>query len=114
MAILTETARTVNRKERHAMKTESRILTGIATLAIVAAGLALAANQHKAPNLLHFENVKRTTGHWTTDSQVAAGEWKIEVQTPPCDDPKNLQVVWSPRSGEPTTIECGSMPVAER
>jgi len=84
------------------MKTESRILTGIATLAIVAAGLALAANQQRKPK------------RWITDSQVAAGEWKIEVQTPPCDDPKNLQVVWSPRSGEPTTIECDSMPVAER
>ena len=48
------------------------------------------------------------------DNQVAAGEWKIEVQTPPCDSPKNLQVIWPKQSGYPLTIECDSLTVAER
>lgn len=48
------------------------------------------------------------------DPQVAGGEWKIEIQTPPCDSVKNLQVIWPERSGEPMTVECDSMPVAEK
>jgi len=52
--------------------------------------------------------------HGHVDNQVAAGEWKIEVQTPPCDNPKNLQVIWAKESGAPLTIECDMMPVAEK
>jgi len=52
--------------------------------------------------------------HWTTDNQVAAGEWKIELQTPPCDNVHNLQVIWPKHSGEPMTVECDSMPVPEK
>jgi hypothetical protein len=52
--------------------------------------------------------------HWVTNSQVAAGEWKIEIQTPPCDSPKNLQVIWPKESGGPLTLECDLMPVAEK
>lgn len=47
------------------------------------------------------------------DNQVAAGEWKIEMQTPPCDV-HNLEVIWPKESGNPTTIECNLMPVPER
>ena len=52
--------------------------------------------------------------HWTVDSQVAAGEWKVEVQTPPCDGAKNIQVMYPAESGGPMTIECDLMPVGER
>jgi hypothetical protein len=51
---------------------------------------------------------------WNTDAQVAAGEWKIEVQTPPCDSAKNIQVIYPVESGAPMTIECDSLPVAEK
>lgn len=56
-------------------------------------------------------------GHskWVVDSQVAAGEWKIEMQAPPCDDvTHNVQVLFPKRSGEPITIECDAMPVGEK
>ena len=52
--------------------------------------------------------------HWTVDNQIAAGEWKIEVQTPPCDSYKNIQVIYPKESGAPITIECDLMPVAEK
>jgi hypothetical protein len=48
---------------------------------------------------------------WHTDPQFAAGEWKIEVQTPPCDSVHNVQVIYPKESGAPITIECDSMPV---
>lgn len=51
---------------------------------------------------------------WHTDNRMAAGEWKIEVQTPPCDSAKNIQVIYPKESGYPITIECDSMPVAEK
>lgn len=51
---------------------------------------------------------------WVTDSQVAAGEWKIEIQTPPCDSVHNLQVIWPKESGTPLIVECDSMPVPEK
>lgn len=51
---------------------------------------------------------------WITDRQVAAGEWKIEMQTPPCDSVHNLQVIWPQESGAPLTVECDQMPVGER
>ena len=46
--------------------------------------------------------------------QYAAGEWRIEMQTPPCETGKNLQVVWPGEPGAPMTIECDLMPVAEK
>lgn len=54
------------------------------------------------------------TGKWTTEPRMAEGEWRIELQTPPCDDVHNLQVIWPAHSGEPATIECDSMPVGEK
>lgn len=48
---------------------------------------------------------------WHTDGQYAGGEWKIQVQTPPCDGAKNIQVLYPEQSGMPITIECDSMPV---
>lgn len=45
------------------------------------------------------------------DPQYAAGEWKIQVQTPPCDSVHNVQVIWPKESGAPITIECDQMPV---
>ena len=48
---------------------------------------------------------------WHTDNQIAAGEWKIEVQTPPCDSAYNVQVIYPKESGAPITIECDLMPV---
>jgi hypothetical protein len=51
---------------------------------------------------------------WHTDPQFAAGEWKIEVQTPPCDSVHNVQVIYPKESGAPITIECDSMPVPTR
>lgn len=48
------------------------------------------------------------------DAQVAAGEWKVEIQTPPCDNVHNLQVIWPKESGSPMTVECDSMPVVEK
>ena len=45
------------------------------------------------------------------DPQFAAGEWKIEVQTPPCDSVHNIQVIYPKDSGAPITIECNQMPV---
>jgi hypothetical protein len=53
----------------------------------------------------------KSKGH--IDNQVAAGEWKIEVQTPPCDSAKNIQVIYPRESGSPITIECNLMPVPE-
>ena len=51
---------------------------------------------------------------WHTDNQVAVGEWKISVQTPPCDSAKNIQVNYPAHSSEPLTIECDLMPVPEK
>jgi hypothetical protein len=48
---------------------------------------------------------------WHADPQFAAGEWKIEIQTPPCE---NLQVIWPKESGAPLTVECDLMPVNTR
>lgn len=53
-------------------------------------------------------------GFHIQDRQVAAGEWKIEVQTPPCDSYKNIQVIYPKESGAPITIECDLMPVGEK
>lgn len=46
-----------------------------------------------------------------TDTRIASGEWKIEVQTPPCESVKNLQVIWPKEPGAPVTIECDALPV---
>lgn len=51
---------------------------------------------------------------WHTDNRMAAGEWRIEVQTPPCDGAKNIQVIYPKESGAPITIECDLMPVPEK
>jgi hypothetical protein len=48
---------------------------------------------------------------WHTDNQVAVGEWKIEIQTPPCDSVYNVQFIYPKESGSPITIECDLMPV---
>jgi len=48
------------------------------------------------------------------EPQFAAGEWKIEVQTPPCDSVHNVQVIYPKESGAPITIECDAMPVKTR
>lgn len=56
----------------------------------------------------------RRSASWHVDPQVAVGEWKIEMQTPPCDSVHNLQVIWPKESGAPLTIECNEMPVAEK
>lgn len=50
---------------------------------------------------------------YSHDPQLAAGEWKIEIQTPPCDT-KNLRVIWPKQSGYPATIECSNMEVGEK
>lgn len=50
---------------------------------------------------------------YSHDPQLAAGEWKIEIQTPPCDT-KNLKIVWPKQSGYPATIECSNMEVGEK
>jgi len=47
---------------------------------------------------------------WKTDNQVAAGEWKIQVQTPPCESFENIEVIYPKESGAPITIECNLMP----
>jgi hypothetical protein len=75
---------------------KKEILITLCTL-LVAASMMAFAQSHK----------------WVTDNQVAAGEWKIELQTPPCDH-KNLQVIWPKESGAPMTVECDLMPVGER
>ena len=55
---------------------------------------------------------------FTYDPQYAAGEWKIEVHTPPCDKLRNgapnMQVIFPKESGAPITIECDAMPVGTR
>ena len=48
------------------------------------------------------------------DSQVASGEWKVQVQVPPCDNVRNLQVVFPHDLGGPITIECNNMPVGTK
>lgn len=48
------------------------------------------------------------------DPQVAAGEWKIEIQTPPCASYKNIEVIYPKASGLPMAIECNFMPVKTR
>jgi hypothetical protein len=48
------------------------------------------------------------------DLQAASGEWKIEIQHPPCDSIHNLEVIWPKDSDGPVSIECNQMPVAER
>ena len=74
----------------------------IGTATWIGIGLAIA---------LYSNHIKRP---WHVDSQVAAGEWKIELQTPPCGNSENLQVIWPAKSGYPITVECDSMPVAEK
>jgi hypothetical protein len=49
-----------------------------------------------------------------SEPRMAAGEWKIEAQTPPCDSVHNLQVIYPKESGAPITIECDAMPVPSR
>lgn len=56
---------------------------------------------------------KSAQRQWTKDNQVAAGEWKIEVQVPPCEEYKNIQVIYPTHEG-PITIECNLMPVKEK
>jgi hypothetical protein len=53
------------------------------------------------------------------DPQVAAGEWKIEVQEDlPCavdkDGKPYMQVILPVHRGEPVSIECTEMPVGIR
>lgn len=48
---------------------------------------------------------------WHKDSHYASGEWKVQMQTPPCDSVHNIQVIYPKESGAPITIECDSMPV---
>ena len=68
-------------------------------LVVTAAGEAVAlVRMHKRPRV-------------STDPQYAAGEWRIEVQTPPCDSVHNVQVIYPQESGAPLTIECDQMPV---
>ena len=52
--------------------------------------------------------------NYTYEPQYAAGEWKIEVQTPPCDSVHNVQVIYPKESGAPITIECDAMPVGTK
>lgn len=52
--------------------------------------------------------------HYTYEPQYAQGEWKIEVQTPPCDNVHNVQVIYPKESGAPITIECDAMPVGTK
>ena len=59
-------------------------------------------------------NVLHRPAHWHTEPQYAAGEWKVEVQTPPCDSYKNLEVIYPKESGAPIAIECNLMPVPTR
>lgn len=51
---------------------------------------------------------------WRTSSRIAAGEWRIEVQTPPCDGARNLEVIYPHHPGDPIAIECNDMPVPTR
>lgn len=80
---------------------EMKQLIGVIAVSCTVAGVCLGS-------LLHLPT------RWNHDNQVAAGEWKIELQTPPCDSIHNLQVIWPAHSGEPATIECDLMPVGER
>lgn len=57
---------------------------------------------------------RRSLAAWTMDSQVAAGEWKIEIQTPPCDSYKNIQVIYPAFPGAPMSIECNLMTTGTR
>ena len=51
---------------------------------------------------------------WITDPQVAAGEWTIQLQTPPCDSVHNVQVILPEQPAGVLTVECNLLPVAER
>ena len=55
---------------------------------------------------------------YTYEPQYAEGEWKIEVQTPPCDKlpngAPNMEVIYPKESGAPITIECNAMPVGTK
>lgn len=64
--------------------------------------------------LLGISAAVAATPRWHIDNRMAAGEWKIEVQTPPCDGAKNMQVIYPKESGAPISIECDLMPVAEK
>jgi hypothetical protein len=78
----------------------------IASVLIVAASVAVAG--------ITVRRAMHAPRPWHTDPQVAAGEWKIEIQTPPCDSVHNLQVIWPKESGAPVTLECDQMPVPTR
>lgn len=79
------------------------------TLAAVVCILALAYATDSKPQVSQPPKAA-----WHTDPQFAAGEWKIEVQTPPCDSVHNVQVIYPKESGAPITIECDAMPVPTR
>ena len=86
------------------MNQHNRVVFIVVWAAVVAVGLctityAKGSRQAAAP------------AAWHTDSRFAAGEWKIEVQTPPCAGAKNLQVIFPKSAGAPLTIECDVMPV---
>jgi len=74
-------------------------------LTILTAAAALVA---AFPIIRNFLYGNRSTH---TDPRIASGEWKIEVQTPPCESAKNLQVIWPKEPGAPVTIECNALPV---
>lgn len=54
-----------------------------------------------------------------TDAHVAAGEWKIEMQVPPCtvkNGKPNIEVNFKPNREDPAVIAvgCNEMPVPEK
>lgn len=62
----------------------------------------------------HTGSARGAKEPFVNEPRMAAGEWKVEMQTPPCDSVHNMQVIWPKESGYPLTIECDSMPVPTR
>lgn len=48
---------------------------------------------------------------WHNEPQLAAGEWSIELQHPPCDSVHNIEVIFPKDGDSPIKIECNQMPV---
>lgn len=84
-------------------------------LSFVISIIALVISVSVAIHVYHLVSTENAHAYkFTTDPQVAAGEWKVELQTPPCESYKNIQVIYPKESGAPITVECDLMPVATR
>ena len=50
---------------------------------------------------------------WTADSRIAEGDWKVEIEVPPCN-PAHMRLVVPSDIGGPAMIVCDAATVSTR